>query len=163
ASGIRFGWAAMVAPLVMGLLMAVLFNPLMAAFALCSPVMMAANWIDDRFRMGRQRRANAVAFRDDLARFETELAAAATAELARSLLVQAAVHHGPAELSVAVGPDDAAGELDWIKWLPHVARGGTSFGNRPTLLVVDGETGTLPRNPDAKTSVIVVASDRSAL
>src|SRR5204862_1824197 len=83
ASGIRFGWAAMVTPLVMGVLMAVLFSPLMAAFALCSPLMMLANWVDDRFRVGRQRRANARVFAQQVARFEQELTAAAAAEIER--------------------------------------------------------------------------------
>jgi DNA segregation ATPase FtsK/SpoIIIE, S-DNA-T family len=41
--------------------------------------------------------------------------------LARSLVAQAAVHHGPADLGmvVAVGAD-RAGDWDWVKWLPHV-------------------------------------------
>ena len=39
--------------------------------------------------------------------------------LGRSLVCQAAVHHGPADLSVAVfGGDD----WDWTKWLPHLER-----------------------------------------
>jgi DNA segregation ATPase FtsK/SpoIIIE, S-DNA-T family len=41
--------------------------------------------------------------------------------LARSLVCQAAVHHGPADLPVAVlaGADGRA-DWDWAKWLPHV-------------------------------------------
>jgi S-DNA-T family DNA segregation ATPase FtsK/SpoIIIE len=40
--------------------------------------------------------------------------------VARSLLVQAAVHHGPADLSVLVLVRSAAlAEWDWAKWLPH--------------------------------------------
>jgi DNA segregation ATPase FtsK/SpoIIIE, S-DNA-T family len=41
--------------------------------------------------------------------------------LARSLVVQACVHHGPADLPVAVlAGRDTAADWDWAKWLPHV-------------------------------------------
>ena len=41
--------------------------------------------------------------------------------LARSLLVQACVHHGPADLPVAVlACGGTADDWDWAKWLPHV-------------------------------------------
>lgn len=41
--------------------------------------------------------------------------------MARALICQAAVHHGPADLpmAVAVAPDHAAA-WDWVKWLPHL-------------------------------------------
>ena len=40
--------------------------------------------------------------------------------LARSLVCQAAVHHGPADLTVVVAVDEGRGpEWDWAKWLPH--------------------------------------------
>ena len=43
--------------------------------------------------------------------------------VARSLLVQATVHHGPADLPVLVACDDGAvADWDWSKWLPHVGR-----------------------------------------
>jgi DNA segregation ATPase FtsK/SpoIIIE, S-DNA-T family len=49
---------------------------------------------------------------------------AATA-LARSLLLQACVHHGPADLPVAVVvDDDRVGDWDWTTWLPHAAAAG---------------------------------------
>ena len=38
----RFGWGALVVPLILGLVMAVLFHPRMALFALFSPAMMLA-------------------------------------------------------------------------------------------------------------------------
>ncbi|KUL25129.1 FtsK/SpoIIIE domain-containing protein [Actinoplanes awajinensis] len=45
---------------------------------------------------------------------------AAALAVARSLLCQAAVHHGPADLTVAVLVDDGREpEWDWCKWLPH--------------------------------------------
>jgi S-DNA-T family DNA segregation ATPase FtsK/SpoIIIE len=41
--------------------------------------------------------------------------------LARGLICQLAVHHGPADLRVAVLTDPAhAADWDWAKWLPHV-------------------------------------------
>jgi S-DNA-T family DNA segregation ATPase FtsK/SpoIIIE len=41
--------------------------------------------------------------------------------LARALVCQAAAHHGPADLGVAVlARDDRARDWDWAKWLPHV-------------------------------------------
>src|SRR5947207_9930597 len=44
----RFGWAAVLAPIVVGITLAVLWDPRMAFFALFSPVMMVGNWIEDR-------------------------------------------------------------------------------------------------------------------
>ena len=41
--------------------------------------------------------------------------------VARSLLCQAAVHHGPADLPIIVACDEqAVDDWDWAKWLPHV-------------------------------------------
>ncbi|WP_420637618.1 FtsK/SpoIIIE domain-containing protein [Candidatus Poriferisocius sp.] len=45
-----FGWAALAGPLVVGLLMAVLYSPYMALFALLSPLMVGATWFDNRRR-----------------------------------------------------------------------------------------------------------------
>lgn len=40
--------------------------------------------------------------------------------LARSLVVQAAAHHGPADLGLVVlSADDHLADWDWAKWLPH--------------------------------------------
>ena len=42
--------------------------------------------------------------------------------LLRSLVCQAAIHHGPADVAVAVLTDEAAApDWDWAKWLPHAA------------------------------------------
>src|SRR5205807_5601413 len=51
APGVRFGWAAVVAPLVLGLAMAAVFGPLMAAFAVFSPGMVVSYWWDERRRV----------------------------------------------------------------------------------------------------------------
>ena len=50
----------------------------------------------------------------------------ATIGLIRSLLIQAAFHHGPADLRVAVlAHSDRVAEWRWVWWLPHVmARSG---------------------------------------
>ncbi|MCY3849260.1 MAG: FtsK/SpoIIIE domain-containing protein [Acidimicrobiaceae bacterium] len=72
-----------------------------------------------------------------------------TVALARALVLQAAVHHGPADLAVAVGADDT--EIwDWCRWLPHTAdhltarRGATvvstmEVGTADALLAVAAE------------------------
>ncbi|MEO7555910.1 MAG: FtsK/SpoIIIE domain-containing protein [Acidimicrobiales bacterium] len=62
--------------------------------------------------------------------------------MARSLVVQAAVHHGPADVGVVVlAGERAASEWDWAKWLPHALDGGGArllAGDRPTAeLVLD--------------------------
>ncbi|GAA4114169.1 FtsK/SpoIIIE domain-containing protein [Enteractinococcus coprophilus] len=49
--------------------------------------------------------------------------------LARSLLVQATVHVGPADLSVGVFCDHGREDVwDWAAWLPHTKQPGTSSG-----------------------------------
>ena len=79
--------------------------------------------------------------------------------IARALVLQAAVHHGPADLAVAVGADDTS-VWDWCRWLPHTAdhlsarRGATVVSTadvgaadallavaaeRVVLAVIDGE------------------------
>jgi S-DNA-T family DNA segregation ATPase FtsK/SpoIIIE len=46
---------------------------------------------------------------------------AAALALARGVICQLAVNHGPADLRVAVLTEpDRAAEWDWVKWLPHV-------------------------------------------
>ncbi|MCC3273641.1 FHA domain-containing protein [Arthrobacter zhangbolii] len=51
--------------------------------------------------------------------------------LARSLLVQAAVHVGPADLTVGVFCDAGrAEEWEWASWLPHTRQAGSSNGQR---------------------------------
>jgi len=44
-------------------------------------------------------------------------------EMVRWLVCQAAAHHGPADMSIALITDDAD-EWDWMKWLPHLQRNG---------------------------------------
>ncbi|MBB2943589.1 S-DNA-T family DNA segregation ATPase FtsK/SpoIIIE [Actinoplanes lutulentus] len=52
---------------------------------------------------------------------------AAALAVARSLLCQAAVHHGPADLTIGVFADDGREPgWDWCKWLPHTRLGDDS-------------------------------------
>ncbi|MCQ3810562.1 MAG: hypothetical protein KTV68_08420 [Acidimicrobiia bacterium] len=80
---IAFGWAALTGPLVVGLLMAVLYSPYMALFALLSPLMMGANWFDsrrrDRFDHRRSRRRAQASLVD----FQAAAEAAHAAEIRR--------------------------------------------------------------------------------
>ncbi|CAM5449020.1 FtsK/SpoIIIE domain-containing protein [Leifsonia shinshuensis] len=51
--------------------------------------------------------------------------------LARSLVLQAAVHCGPADLTVSVFCDDGREqEWEWASWLPHTRQAGSSDGAR---------------------------------
>ena len=134
APAARFSWAMLLAPLVIGLAMAVMFAPVMAAFALFSPVMAVGTWWEDRRRVDRERRRTAAAVAAALAAFRTELAAAVTVEAGRL----AAVLPDPAEaLRRADGPStrlwerrgDAAdvlrlrlgvGDIAWERRVPPV-------------------------------------------
>ena len=51
--------------------------------------------------------------------------------LLRSLVCQAAVHHGPADLRIAVLTEPArVADWDWVKWLPHTASLDEASGRR---------------------------------
>ncbi|MEO9224487.1 MAG: FtsK/SpoIIIE domain-containing protein, partial [Acidimicrobiales bacterium] len=88
---------------------------------------------------------------------------AAALALARSLLVQAAGHHGPADLTIVVCADRvAAPDWDWARWLPH------SFqGSMDRRLVFDDATDAdtavtellSARDPDDRGEVLVVVDD----
>ncbi len=54
-SRIPFSWAAVAAPVLFGCIMALLFNPYMALFALMSPLMAIGSWLESKFR-GRKAR-----------------------------------------------------------------------------------------------------------
>ncbi|MDQ6775292.1 MAG: FtsK/SpoIIIE domain-containing protein [Actinomycetota bacterium] len=61
---------------------------------------------------------------------------AATVATARSLMCQAAVLHGPADLQIAVLTEPArSAEWDWAKWLPHAR--DASRGGDARLLAAD--------------------------
>jgi DNA segregation ATPase FtsK/SpoIIIE, S-DNA-T family len=57
--------------------------------------------------------------------------------LARSLVCQAAAHHGPSDLPMTIlASIENAPEWDWVKWLPHLRTGP----GEPSRMVADSET-----------------------
>jgi DNA segregation ATPase FtsK/SpoIIIE, S-DNA-T family len=85
--GTRFGWAALLAPLAIGLVMAGLWSPMAAVFALLSPVMVIANWVEDRRRIRREQREGTQELSKQLAEFASALDQARTAEISRRQIV----------------------------------------------------------------------------
>jgi DNA segregation ATPase FtsK/SpoIIIE, S-DNA-T family len=82
--------------------------------------------------------------------------------VARSLLCQAAVLHGPADLRIAVLTDGAGRDVwDWAKWLPHV-RDASSGGARRLLAADSGAAAALaaeladPDRGDARRALVVL-------
>ncbi|BDZ49537.1 hypothetical protein GCM10025867_17780 [Frondihabitans sucicola] len=64
--------------------------------------------------------------------------------LARSLLAQAAVHCGPADLTVGVFCDQGRGDdWSWASWLPHTRVAGSSTGERWMSAQRDGSAAVL--------------------
>lgn len=255
AKATRFGWAALIVPVVLGMTMAVLIHPRMAMFALFSPAMLLANWFEDRRRCKRERRETGQVYGAELARFEAEISSAYRRDieaafasaipprellrragdadarlwerrvehadfmelpigtgcmpwrapvrgaldersgailqrfselhnvplqirlgagdttgiagprrdvlgLARQLVVQAAVHHGPADLAITVLTESPP-DWDWAKWLPHVVVNGGA-GRR--LATTDDEvaavagllTASEDQEPVAKHNLVIV-------
>ncbi len=77
----RFGWGALIVPLLLGLGMAVFIHPRMAVFALFSPAMLLANWMEDKRRVRRERREFGEEFAASLRRFRRSVAGAHEAEV----------------------------------------------------------------------------------
>ncbi|HTU84916.1 MAG TPA: FtsK/SpoIIIE domain-containing protein, partial [Solirubrobacteraceae bacterium] len=84
--------------------------------------------------------------------------------LARSLVCQAAVLHGPADLRVAVLTEASGPEAwDWVKWLPHV-RDAASGGARRLLAAGPAGASTLaaelsdPDTGDQRRTLVVLDS-----
>ena len=80
---IAFGWAALASPLLVGLLMAVLYSPYMALFALLSPLMMGASWFDSRRRDRSERRLSRRRAQASLAEFQSTAQSAHAAAVLR--------------------------------------------------------------------------------
>ncbi len=78
-----FGWAALAGPLLVGLLMAVLYSPYMALFALLSPLMMGAHWFDNRRRDRSDRRRSRRRVQASMVSFQIAAEAAHAAEIHR--------------------------------------------------------------------------------
>jgi len=185
---VRFRWAAAAVPLTAGLVLAVVFGPMMAAFSLIGVLMAAGSWLEERLALSRERRAAYDAIRKATVHHERArvarrkqvevvlgsrlpgpdrvaalaasrarelwqrrpshpdfgmvsvgrsndglpieialaplttvgIAGAAALGLARWVVAQAVVHHGPADVAVR-GP--SAPEWAWLGWLPHLATG----------------------------------------
>ena len=69
----RFSWALIVAPLIMGVAMALLWNPLYALFMILSPIMSLMNLWEDKHRLRREHKQIEKAFAQNLERFEADL------------------------------------------------------------------------------------------
>ncbi len=69
----RFSWAAIVAPLIMGAAMALLWSPLYALFMVLSPLMSVMNLWEDKHRLRREQKQIEKSFWGDLRRFERDL------------------------------------------------------------------------------------------
>ena len=77
-SEVRLGITALLAPLAIGLVLAVLINPRMALLALSSPILLLGNWLEDR-RRTRQRRAEGTqSLAAEMAVFESAIVRAHT-------------------------------------------------------------------------------------
>jgi len=77
----------------------------------------------------------------------------AARSVARSLMLQMATHHGPADLSMVVGAD-AIHEWGWASWLPHTA--DHASGRRGVALLETNDAG-------AALEVLAAAGDRALL
>ncbi len=78
----RFGWAALIVPVVLGVAMAVLIHPRMAIFAIFSPAMLLANWFEDRRRLRKERKEMGEGYRALLNQFATNVEEAHTRDVA---------------------------------------------------------------------------------
>ena len=86
---------------------------------------------------------------------------AAALATARSLLCQAAVHHGPADLTVGVFVDPGREpDWDWCKWLPHTRLPeGTGQWLSPSRERSDTMLQQLARGAANGTALVVIDSD----
>ncbi len=82
-----FPYLAVLAPVGLGVALALLYSPRFLLFAALSPVVAVAAFVDQRRRNRRRRRQARARFDDDLDRCERELAAALVEERARRLAV----------------------------------------------------------------------------
>ncbi|MEX2228644.1 MAG: hypothetical protein WEB13_03300 [Dehalococcoidia bacterium] len=78
----RVSWAMLAVPLLMGAAFAWLFGPLMALFALLTPVLVTANWLEDRVHARRHRRREAARHAADVLAFAADARAEADADAA---------------------------------------------------------------------------------
>jgi S-DNA-T family DNA segregation ATPase FtsK/SpoIIIE len=78
--------------------------------------------------------------------------------MARTIIVELATLHGPADLDIAIipGPDQTAA-WEWAKWLPHVRLGGDPMIHRDRRHVTDwtARLGETPWGPGHLTLVVI--------
>lgn len=80
--------------------------------------------------------------------------------LARAVICQLAMLHGPDHLSIEVrAGDDLMDQWDWIKWLPHSSCRSSS-GRRHSVLVIDGK-GSAGGLPPGMTAIVLPGSHRA--
>ena len=89
----RLSWIAMLAPLALGAVMALFYDPRFALFALFSPLMMLGTWLDDRRRVRRTRRGEDRRLQTELDRLREDIAAAGRGHA----ISRRRRHPGPAE------------------------------------------------------------------
>ena len=131
----RIGWAALLAPIVMGGAFAAFLNPMMAIFALVGPLMLLAQWTEDRTGHRRRRAAEVAGLRSDTHLLRARLRSAAASESGRIR----ATHPDPAEIVERAtsghsslwerrrGHDDflvLSVGLGWLRWEPPIEPGG---------------------------------------
>jgi S-DNA-T family DNA segregation ATPase FtsK/SpoIIIE len=86
--------------------------------------------------------------------------------LARALLCQAAVLHGPADLTTAVFTEEPAREdWDWVKWLPHARDAGGAAGRQLAVGMAAGAAlvGELSDRDDEDPRQVLAVLDSPAL
>ena len=99
----RFGWGALLIPLVIGGVMAFIWSPMMAIFALFSPAMLLANYYEDKRRAKLSNAENKAAVGEQMVEFRERLDA--TFRAARAMAWRTAP--GPASLVERVLHDDS--------------------------------------------------------
>ena len=117
----RPGWATLLVPLVMGGLFAILFSPMMAAFAALGPMMMLANWFEDRRRVRKERSAGAAKYASDLTRFGRDLLGVGATEIG---FLRASLPQAPEVVSRAL----TASPRLWERRPDHADFMGVSLG-----------------------------------
>jgi S-DNA-T family DNA segregation ATPase FtsK/SpoIIIE len=81
-----------------------------------------------------------------------------TAALARWLIVQLAVLHSPAEVSIAAAlAGDAEPDWDWLKWLPHAGAGALAVGPDAGAALLEQLT------PSSGRETVLLVDDAAAL
>jgi S-DNA-T family DNA segregation ATPase FtsK/SpoIIIE len=80
--------------------------------------------------------------------------------LARAMICQLAVLHGPQHVKIAAVVDDAAApDWEWLKWLPHHAHSRSNDGAHVVVLVDGGDVSGDP--PADRVTTVVIGTEAS--